>query len=160
MVVSFFESIKYVGLTLPLSFMRIFIGYVFFQRAWNRLEGDYLMQPRLAALISESLPTSEAPYWYIRFLEDVVIPNWKVFAYILTYCEFLLGLSFIVGFLVRPACLVGIFLCANALYLSVGVENTLYQTYVALLILMLWMGAGRSLGFDYFFYKRRRGIWW
>src|SRR5690606_1937505 len=115
---AFFESIKYLGHLLPLSFLRIYMGYYFLGRAIWKFEGDYLLQPRIAAAINEYLPQSDAPLWYKDFLENVVVPNWQVFAYSITYCEFIVGLSFIVGFLIRPVSLIGILLSINFIYNS------------------------------------------
>lgn len=160
MLIAFFESVKYVGHLVPLAFLRIYIGYVFFDSALTKAQGDYLMQPQLAASVSEWLPLSPAPDWMRDFLENIVVPNWKIFAYTLTYCEFLIGISFLLGFLVRPIGLLGAVLCLTYIYASGQPAVELHEIYFALFISMLWMGAGRSLGVDYFFYKRRRGIWW
>lgn len=160
MFVAFFESIKYVGHLWPLSFLRIFIGYHFLQSAIERFEGDYLLQPRLAAAINEYLPQSDAPYWYSSFLENVVVPNWQIFAYSITYCEFLIGICFLIGFLVRPVAILGLLLSLNAIFTSAPALTELYVAYLAIFLTMALLGAGRCLGFDYFFFKRNRGIWW
>jgi thiosulfate dehydrogenase (quinone) large subunit len=31
---------------------------------------------------------------------------------------------------------------------------------LVLFLILAWLGAGRCLGLDYFFYKRDRGMWW
>lgn len=160
MFVAFFESIKYVGHLLPLAFLRIYVGYYFLQNAIEKLEGDYLLQPRLAAAINEYIPQSQAPIWYAQLLEGVVVPHWQIFAYTITYCEFVIGVSFLVGFLVRPVALVGAFLSLNYIVLSAPSLGELHKAYLAMFIILAWMGAGRCLGFDYFFFKRNRGIWW
>lgn len=160
MVLAFFESIKYVGHLLPLAFLRVYLGYYFLDRALERTQGDFLLQPRLAAMLTEWLPQSNSAYWYQELIEQVVIPNWKAFAYFITYIEFLIGVSFLIGFLVRPVSLLGIFLCLNFIY-GIGQPTVeLHQLHLALFIVMLWLGAGRCLGLDYFFYKRQRGLWW
>ena len=160
MFVAFFESIKYVGHLVPLAFLRIYVGYHFLDSAIARLEGDYLLQPRLAAAINEFLPQSQAPGWYAGILETFVVPNWQIFAYSVTYCEFVVGICFLIGFLVRPAALVGVFLSLNLIYTSAPSFADLHQLYLVIFIVMAWLGAGRCLGFDYFFFKRNRGIWW
>lgn len=160
MLVAFFESMKHVGHLYPVAFLRIFIGYYFFSQALVNFNGVFLTQPRLAAAITEWLPQSGAPSWYAYILEMYVVPNWQVFAYIITYCQFIVGISFIIGFLVRPISILGIFLVAN-LYFGGGEANLeLQKVLVALFITLLWIGGGRCLGIDYFFYKRQRGIWW
>lgn len=160
MFVAFFESIKYVGHLLPLSFLRLYVGYYFLQNSIAKFDGDYVSQPRLAAAINEYLPQSSAPLWYAHLLENFVVPHWQIFAYTISYCEFVIGISFLIGFLVRPVAFLGMFLSINAIFTSAPVLAELHQAYLAMFIIMAWMGAGRCLGFDYFFFKRNRGIWW
>ena len=160
MLVAFFESIKYVGHMVPIAFLRIYMGYFYLGRAIERYQGDDLVQPKLAAQLTEILPASPAPAWYKHIAETIVIPHWQVFAYLMTYVEFLIGISFLVGFFVRPSSILGVFLMLNFIYISGADLSLLYKTHLALFVVMLWLGAGRCLGFDYFFFKRKRGLWW
>ena len=162
MIMAFFESIKHVGYLFPLSLLRIYMGYLFFDSALHKARGGYFVHPHLAAAISEWLPTSMAPNWYREFLTLWVIPdpNWKFFAYFITYCEFLIGISFLTGFLVRPISILGVILSIHSIYAHGQPAVELHQIYLVLFIATLWMGAGRSLGLDYFFYKRQRGWLW
>ncbi|RME15733.1 MAG: hypothetical protein D6797_06030 [Bdellovibrio sp.] len=127
----------------------------------ERFQGDFLTQPRLAALINEWLPHSQAPLWYSEFLENFVVPdpNWRFVAYLITYSEWLLGLSLLLGFLVRPIGLWGAFL-SYAMINAAGQMSSVSSLEPVLLITLVWLGAGRCLGFDYFFFKRQRGLWW
>ena len=162
MITSIFESIKHVGYLFPISFLRIYLGYIFFESALRKFREDYFDYPHLAASISEWLPVSSAPNWYQEFLIVFVIPdpNWKVFAYLITYCELLIGVSLLMGFLVRPLSILGILLSVHSIYAHGQPAVEVHQTFLVLFIVTLWMGAGRSLGLDYFFYKRQRGWLW
>lgn len=160
MLVSFFESIKYVGHLYPIALLRIYMGYYFLDLALSRMNGEFLKQPRLAAAIMESLPQGNLPIWYANLLQHVVVPNWQFFAYFITYCEFIISISYLIGFLVRPASLLGAFLMINFIYAHADPGMYVEQTFLVLFIAMFWVGAGRCLGFDYFFYKRQRGLWW
>lgn len=160
MVVTFFESFKYVGHLFPVVVLRIYVGVFFLSSAYEKYSGDFLFSPRLAATINEWLPLSEAPIWYQRTVETVVVPNWQIFAYLLTYCEFLIGLSFLIGFLVRPLAILGFFICLHYLYTTAPAVSDMYQVFVTVFMVLAWLGAGRCLGFDYYFFKRQRGIWW
>ena len=162
MIVAFFESIKHVGYLFPVSLLRIYLGYFFFDNAMHKIQGGYFAYPHLVAAISEWLPMSAAPHWYKEFLTVLVIPdpNWKFFAYAITYCEFLIGISFFIGFLVRPISILGIILSVHSIYAHGQPSVELHQVFLVLFIMTLWMGAGRSLGLDYFFYKRQRGWLW
>jgi thiosulfate dehydrogenase [quinone] large subunit len=160
MFVAFFESLKYVGHLYPIAFLRIFMGYYFLNMAMARLGGEFLRQPRLAAVIMDNLPESHLPTWYANFLQYVVVPNWQFFSYFITYCEFVIGISFLIGFLVRPTAILGSLLMLNFIFAGGDIATSLQQTFLALFIVLFWVGAGRCLGFDYFFYKRQRGLWW
>ncbi len=160
MFVAFLESIKYVGHLLPITFLRIFMGYFYLQQAMEKYEGDFLIRPRLASTIAEWLPTSHAPIWYRVAIESYVIPNWQLFSYFLIASQVLIAFSYVVGFLVRPVALWAVFLCMNLLFLSGPEQEIMYKTFLAIHVVFAWLGAGRCLGFDYYFYKRRRGLWW
>jgi len=160
MFVAFFESVKYVGHLLPISFLRVFLGYYYLQQALSLFQGDYLLRPRLAAQIGEALPHLQVPDWYRAFLETVVIPQWQVFAFILLGLQFAIAVSYILGYVVRPVALIGMALSFYSLVLSGPQYEDLYKTFIAIHFVMAWVGAGRCLGMDYYFFKRRRGIWW
>ncbi len=160
MLLSFFESIKYTGHIYPIAFMRIYIGYHYISLAIERIEGQFLVQPRLAAMIMNNLPDKELPAWYAEGIQTLVVPNWQIFAYFLVYAQILLGASMLLGFLVRPMSLFGILMCLNAIFLGNPSTMLLNQLFLVMFISLFWVGAGRCLGFDYYFYKRQRGIWW
>jgi thiosulfate dehydrogenase [quinone] large subunit len=160
MLVSFLESIKYVGHLVPVAFLRIYVGWTFFSTAWSRYQDNYLTQPRIADAITEWAPRSAAPEWYKEFLDRVVVPNWQLFAYCVVYFGFLVGVSFILGFFVRPVALLGALLTLNFVFNSGPEIVELHKLHFVLFLILAWLGAGRCLGLDYFFYKRDRGIWW
>ena len=161
MLVAFVESIKYVGHLLPVAFLRVFLGYYYFNQALIQLQGDFLTQAYLAEDVRNFLPHSTAPDWYKNFLETIVIPNWHIFAVALTVVQLVIGISFILGYLVRPMSAVAILLGINMMLALGGHQTELQSTFVLVMLFTLgWLGAGRCLGLDYYFYKRRRGIWW
>jgi thiosulfate dehydrogenase [quinone] large subunit len=161
MLVAFVESIKYVGHLLPIAFLRVFLGYFYFNQALINLHSDYLTHAYLAEDIRSFLPRSAAPDWYKTFLETIVIPNWSFFAISLTALQLAIGISYIIGYMVRPFSFVAIAL-GFAMMLAIGPhQNELQTTFMLVLHFTLgWLGAGRCLGLDYYFYKRRRGVWW
>lgn len=160
MLVAFFESVKYVGHLLPISFLRIFLGYYYLEQALQKLNGDFLTRPRIADQIAEWLPASHAPNWYKIFLSAQIIPHWQTVAFIILGFEFAIAVSYIAGYVVRPVALLGVILCLNLLFISGPGMEDFHKTVLAIHVLMAWVGAGRCLGFDYYFYKRRRGVWW
>lgn len=160
MIRDFLESIKYVGYIYPVAFLRIFIGYIFLQKAYTNYNSDFIVYPKLAAQITDWIPFSQAPDLYITMLESVVVPNWKVFAFIIVYVQFVIGISFLLGFLVRPVSVVAILYTIHSIFSHAQPALELHYLYLALFIFTLLIGGGRCLGFDYFFYKRQRGLFW
>lgn len=161
MLVAFVESIKYVGHLLPIAFLRIFLGYFYFNQAMLRIRGDFLTHAYLAEDIRDYLPRSPAPGWYKTALETVVIPNWQYFAIAIAGIQLAVGASYIVGYLVRPMSIIAIALAFGmTLATGPGQSETLATFMLVLHFVIGWMGAGRCLGVDYYFYKRHRGVWW
>lgn len=160
MLVSFFESFKYIGHFVPIAVLRIFLGYFYFSSALEHYSGSFLTHPILADMINEWMGRSSAPQWYVYYMESFVVPNWAFFSYFITYIEFLIGISLLLGFLVRPIALVGVLLSLNFLWFSSPLLSHYYILQMFLFFILGWLGAGRCLGLDYFFFKRRRGIWW
>lgn len=157
---SFFESIKYVGHLFPVAFLRVFIGYYYINQALERYGSDFLSQPRLAEAALHWLPRSVAPEWYQKFIQQVLIPNWYSFSTGIITIEFIIGISFLIGYLVRPVSILGFFLTLNLLWIYGPESSEHYRVLMALFFTMAWLGAGRCLGLDYYFYKRQRGLWW
>lgn len=160
MFVAFFESVKYVGHLLPISFLRVFLGYYYLDQALLKYRGDFLVRPKMASQIADILPSLQIPNWYRHLVEFTLIPHWEALAFAVTAIEFAIAISYLTGYVVRPVALLGAFLSLNFLALSGAQSEDLYKTFFAIHLMMAWVGAGRCLGFDYYFYKRRRGIWW
>ena len=161
MIVAFVESIKYVGHLLPVAFLRVFIGYLYVNHALLEIGSGTLRKPHLANGIRAFLPRSLAPDWYRLTLETMVLPHWRILAYAVVTAQLLVGISYLLGYLVRPMSLLGVILVANSLLALGGLGNEEQSNVMLILHIVLgWLGAGRCLGFDYYFYKRRRGIWW
>lgn len=160
MLVAFFESVKYVGHLLPISFLRVFLGYYYLQQALLKFHGDYLSRPILAAQVGDVLPAFHGPAWYKFILETYFVGHWEIVAFTLTALEFGIAISYLIGFVTRPMALVAALLSMNMILLAGPEMHTMYKTFVAIHVALAWIGAGRCLGVDYYFYKRRRGIWW
>jgi len=160
MFAAFLDSVKYVGHLIPVAFLRIFMGYYYLQLALNKFYGDFLNRPRLAAQIADILPGLAAPDWYKSFVERMVIQHWQGFAFVILGLEFIIAISYLLGYVVRPVAILGFFLSLNMLILMGSQTDDFYRTFMAIHLMLAWVGAGRCLGFDYFFFKRKRGIWW
>ncbi len=171
MLVAFIESFKYVGHLIPIACLRIFLGGYYLKHSIAAFQSDFLTKAYLAEDVRNHLPLSTAPEWFRWFLENAVIPNWQVFAISVALSQAFIGVSYILGYLVRPAAIIGVVLSMFLIgAIGVGTVNGAGNlagialqatTFMVVLHLVLgWIGAGRCLGFDYFFYKRHRGLWW
>lgn len=160
MFVAFLESIKYTGHLLPVVFLRVFLGYYYLLQAMAKFNGDFLTRPRVAEAISEFLPASTAPNWYKFLVTTWFIPHWQSLAFIITGLEFAIAISYLAGYVVRPVALIAALYCLQVHYMSSPGVDQLQITFVGIHLTLAWIGAGRCVGVDYYFYKRRRGIWW
>lgn len=160
MFLSFIESIKYVGHLLPISFLRIFVGLVYFQDALRQYRGDFLLRPRLADQIVEFLPGGQAPLWFKVLINAQFIPHWQTYSLVIWSVTLMVGVSYIIGYVVRPTALIAVLLSFLMLFISGPQQEEFYKTMIAIHFVLAWVGAGRCLGADYYFFKRRRGIWW
>ena len=160
MFVAIIESVKYVGHLFPLAILRVFLGGYYLQLAINHYNGDFLMRPRLAAQISDVLPLIQISEWYRLFIESWVIPHWQVFAFLVVGLEFAIAISYLIGYVVRPLSVLGLLLALNLMILFGSQTEDLYRTFMVVHLVLAWVGAGRCLGLDYYFFKRKRGIWW
>ncbi len=160
MIVSFFESLKYVGHLYPVTFLRMLVGYYYAQEGYKLYYGDFLTQPRLAAQINEWLPKHEVPEFYRQLFEKTMVTHWQPFSYVITFLFMVIGVSYLLGFLVRPFALVAMALSWHFLYISSPDVVTMNKLLLIVNFSLCWIGAGRCLGLDYHFFKRHRGILW
>lgn len=160
MLVAFFESIKYSGHLVPVSFLRIFVGYYYLQSFYAKFSGDFLVRPRVAEMISQNLMSSEAPEWMKWLLNNYMVVHWQGFAFTLVALELAIAISYIIGYVVRPTALLGAVLTLFLIYLSPSSAQDFFKILLATHVTFAWLGAGRCLGIDYYFFKRIRGLWW
>lgn len=157
---AYFESIKYVGHLLPISFLRIFLGYFYLDLAMKDWKIYGLGSGGMADVFIEALNKSNIPAWYRLILSEQVIPHWQIYAFVLIGLQLTVGISYIIGYVVRPVSMLAILVCLNYLALSKVDQEIFFKLLIACHILLAWVGAGRCLGIDYYFFKRRRGVWW
>jgi len=144
-----------VALTLLL---RLVPGYLFLTAGINKIQNGWLsgggLRPTLEGFISSGQPFD----WYRSFLQDTVLGNETTFAHLLVIGEVAVGGLLLIGFLVRPASLVGIFLCLNYLCAkgSALVGFNVESLFLVILATCLLVNPGRSLGVDGYLYDRLR----
>ena len=160
MFAAFLDSVRYVGHLIPIAFLRIFLGYWYFLQALQKYHSDFLYRPRFASAIAESLPNLTLPLWYKSIVEMLIIQHWQSFAFVFLAIEFAIGISYLIGYVVRPIALIALLLSLNMLFLAPPEQSDFWRIIVATHFVLAWVGAGRCLGIDYYFYKRIRGLWW
>lgn len=160
MFTAFFESIKYVGHLYPVAFLRIFLGYYWLNQSLTEYQtGLFTSQVYIDQVMSSDY-IANFPSWYRWFFENLVYPYWSMMSHGILIASFLVGLSLVIGFMVRPFGIIGIIICFNYVLFGSGYQNLLYSTFIAMFVTIVAIGAGRCVGFDYYFYKRNRGLWW
>ena len=144
-----------VALTLLL---RLVPGYLFLTAGISKFQNGWLTGGGLKASV-EGFVTSGQPFeWYRSFLQDTVLSNESTFAYLLVVGEVAVGGLLLIGFLVRPASLVGMFLCLNYLCAkgSALVGFNVESLFLVILATCLLVNPGRVLGVDGYLYERLR----
>jgi len=160
MLQAYFESIKYVGHLLPMSFLRIFLGYFYLDLVFKDWRPFILGVGGYSDIFVEAINKSHIPSWYRLLLSEYMIPHWQVCAFIIIGLQLAVGVSYILGYVVRPISIVAVFLCLNYLTIYPIDREIFFRLLISCHIMLAWVGAGRCLGLDYYFYKRRRGLWW
>lgn len=160
MIIAYLESIKYLGLMWPVALLRIFMGYYFLEEAIGRINSGFLTNPVLQEVLRKWCDGSHGVPAYEGFIENFVLPHWQVFSHLAVFGGMAVGLSYIFGLMVRPASLVAILLSVNFLMATGPDTLILNKILIAINVMFLLSSPGRCLGFDYYFYKRVRGIWW
>lgn len=157
---AYFESLKYVGHLLPVSFLRIFIGYFYLKQALSDWRIHIVGHSVVSDILIDALNKTQMPFWYRLFLSEQLMPHWNIYSFLLVGVQAVIGISYILGYVVRPASILALFFCFNYLLLAGNSNEFFFRLLMACHIFMAWVGAGRCLGMDYYFYKRYRGIWW
>lgn len=160
MLASFLESIKYVGHMYPLAFVRIVLGYQSLSMVLSQINSGYLEHAYLSERLNLSPGESGNTGIYFELFKNLIQSQWLFMTYMLLTVEVIIGISYIVGFGVRIASLLGMLLSLHFyFYFDFSTSpGQIYLLYIHLLFFML--GAGRCLGIDYYFYKSRRGLLW
>ncbi len=160
MLQAYFESIKYVGHLLPISFLRIFLGYFYLDLAFKDWKQFHIGVGGYSDIFVEALNKPQTPAWFRLLLSEQIIPYWQIFAFIMIGLQFAIAVSYIVGYVVRPISFLAMLLCMVYILVFSVDQEMFFKLLIACHILLAWVGAGRCLGIDYYFYKRRRGMWW
>lgn len=129
--------------------IRLYLGYVWLMAGWRKIFDEAWTGSKAGAAVSgfvqgalaKAEEGGDVSGWYASFLENIVLPNAKLFSYLVAYGEVLVGLGLIVGLLTGIAAFFGGLM--NVSFLFAGTLSTNPLLFVlATWIAMAWKVAG------------------
>ena len=108
----------------------------------------------------DALNKNHIPPWFRLILSEQIIPYWQTYAFILIGIQVIVAISYIIGYVVRPVSILAVLLCIMHLMVFSAEQEIFFKLLIACHVVLAWVGAGRCLGVDYYFFKTRRGVWW
>lgn len=131
------------------ALIRIFIGVHYLVVGWPKVMG--MTGESLAAQLSRTAARDPLPF-HREFITGFVIPNAGAFSYVVAYGEVAIGLSLLVGCLVRVSAAFGVFNNLNILLAMAipagGVQVPINLYFITAELVFVFSAAGRSLGLD------------
>lgn len=143
--------------TVVWTILRIWLGYQWLTAGIEKVQNPTWVGSQSGVAITGFLKgalakaTGEHPSvqgWYANFINYVALPNAKVFSYMVTFGEILVGISLILGALTIVGLIGGAFMNLN--YLFAGTTSTNPNLYTAAIILMAVGTSAYVIGLDRF----------
>ncbi len=160
MLTAFFESIKYIGHLYPVAVLRIYIGYFWFNEGMLKYKGNIFVSQLYVEDLSGKDLIFQLPEFYQTVFKNIIAPYWSVWSHGFIFAEIIIGIGLMLGFLTRPLGVIAIIICIHYSMLGDELVSLLYSTFSAILLTLVVIGAGRCVGFDYYFFKKNRGLLW
>ena len=154
-----FKQPTYLGY---LALLRILVGFLFLLVAWPKVSGRFLSGEVLPRQLLNSI--QKDPFaWHRAFIEGFVVPHGHFFSYLSAFGEISIGLSLLVGCLLRISSLFAAFYNFNILFsvaYAAGGGTVNYNRVLILLhLIFVSASAGRSLGIDGILKRRFPHTW-
>ena len=129
--------------------IRLYIGYTWLKSGWGKLNNPAwtgenagaAVKGFVSGAIAKSAEGKDVTGWYAAFLENVVLPNAKVFSYMVAFGEVLVGLGLILGLLTGIAAFFGGLMNATFLFAGTVSSNPL-MFILATWLVLAWKNAG------------------
>jgi len=154
-----FKQPTYLGY---LALLRILIGVLFLLVAWPKVSVRFLSGQVLPRQLLNGIEKDPLA-WHRAFIAGVVVPHGHFFSYLSAFGEISIGLSLLVGCLVRISSLFAAFYNFNILFsvaYAAGGGTVNYNRVLILLhLIFVSASAGRSLGIDGFLKRRFPHTW-
>jgi thiosulfate dehydrogenase (quinone) large subunit len=137
-----------------LALLRVYLGVVFLIAAIPKLLGDF--NPGLTAFL-ERRAMEQSHLFYREFVQEVVLPNARLFAALVTWGELLVGVLLILGLMTRLSATVALLLALNYM-LAKGawpwMSSSNDAAFAAISLALVIGAAGRTFGLDSMLAKR------
>jgi len=129
--------------------VRLYVGYAWLKAgigkvtsdAWTGEKAGTALQGFIKGALAKAESGKDVTGWYAGFLENVVLPNAKLFAYMVAFGEVLVGLGLILGLLTGIAAFFGGLM--NVSFLFAGTLSTNPILFIlATWLVLAWKNAG------------------
>lgn len=131
----------------PIAALRVYAGVFFTYHGFGKIVNDKFYDGMVGFLNSRD----NTPEFYRSFVEAVVIPNKALFAGLVAYGEFAVGLALILGLATRYASVAGALLVGN-FWLAKGqgvLEGANHDVvWLVIFLVLALVPAGRIAGLD------------
>lgn len=129
--------------------IRLYVGYAWLKAGWGKVTSDAwtgknggaAVEGFVRGALAKAEEGKDVTGWYASFLENTVLPNAKVFAFLVAYGEVLVGLGLILGLLTGIAAFFGSIM--NVSFLFAGTLSTNPLLFIlATWLVLAWKVAG------------------
>jgi thiosulfate dehydrogenase [quinone] large subunit len=130
--------------------LRLYVGYEWISAGWGKIQNSSWVGAKagtaLTGFVNGALAKTAGSHpdvqvWYAWFLTHIVLPNARVFSYLVSFGETLVGIALILGIFTGIAAFFGSFMNVN--YLLAGAVSTNPILFViATWLVLAWKVAG------------------
>ena len=129
--------------------IRLYVGFAWLKAGWGKVQSDAwtgenagtALQGFVQGALAKSQEGVDVTGWYATFLENSVLPNAKLFAFMVAYGELLVGLGLVFGLLTGIAAFFGALM--NFSFLLAGTLSSNPILFVlATWLVLAWKVAG------------------
>jgi thiosulfate dehydrogenase [quinone] large subunit len=129
--------------------IRLYLGYSWITAGWKKVNSEAwtgdkagtALEGFVKGALAKAADGKDVTGWYANFLEHFVLPNAKVFAYMVAFGEVLVGLGLIFGLLTGIAAFFGAIM--NVSFLFAGTLSTNPLLFIlATWLVLAWKNAG------------------
>ena len=136
---------------LYLAILRIMVGYHFLDVAWAKLSRGFLNGDDLPAQLLKTV-AKDPIGWHRDFIVGFILPHSVFFSYLVPLGELAIGISLVLGCLVRISSSFGAFHNLNILFAIAlpgsGAQTAVNEIFIILHLMFVFASAGRVLGVD------------